>query len=62
MKSQLIAVESTSFSPMVDPGYLAGQSKFISSDYLPFSDRGTTPYMNYYEFLNRSLPQVYDSM
>ena len=43
-------------------GYLAGQSKFISSDYLPFSDRWTTPYMNYYEFLNRSLPQVYDSM
>ena len=28
----------------------AGQSKFISFNYLPFGDGGTTSYINYYEF------------
>ena len=35
---------------MVGQGYLAGQSIFIGSKYLPFSDGGTTPYKNHYEF------------
>ena len=49
-------------SHMVGQAHLEGQSKFISSNYFPLSDGGTTPYISYYEFLNRYLPQVYDSM
>ena len=47
---------STSCSPMIGQGHLAGQSKFISRNYLSLIDGGTTPKIIVYEKLNISLP------